>query len=59
MCAEKGDGHRWCSFEKLVEELVKRGYVFQVMPLVEEYYSIGGQSEALMNFALATNNFEI
>lgn len=59
MCEEKGDGHRWCSLEKLTEVLVKRGYVFQVMPLVEEYYSICGPNEALRDFALATNNFEI
>lgn len=59
LCFEKGDGNKWCSIEKLIEELVKNGYIYQVMPLVSEYYEICGKEEALRTFALATNNFEI
>lgn len=59
MCAEKGDGNRWCCIEKLVEELTKKGYVYTAMNLISEYYNICGQEEALLNLALATNNFEI
>jgi len=59
MCVEKGDGHRWCSLEKLVEELVKKGCIYQVMPLISEYYMISGKHEALMSLALATDNFNI
>lgn len=29
MCEEKGDGHRWCCMEKLVEELAKKGHIYQ------------------------------
>lgn len=59
MCEEKGDGHRWCCMEKLVEELAKKGHIYQAMQLVNEYYQICGQEEALRNLAIATNNFEI
>lgn len=31
MCAEKGDGNRWCCIEKLVEELTKKGYVLPII----------------------------
>ena len=34
MCAEKGDGNRWCCIEKLVEELTKKGYVYTAMNLI-------------------------
>lgn len=59
MCKEKGDGHCWACMEKLVEELAKKGYIYQAMQLVNEYYKISGQEEALRNFAIVTNNFEI
>lgn len=59
MSAEKGDGHKWCCMEKLIEELTKVGMVYQTMNLVSEYYKIEGQQEALKNLAIATNNFEI
>ena len=45
--------------EKLVEELAKKGHIYQTMQLVNEYYQICGQEEALRNLAIATNNFEI
>ena len=48
-----------CCIEKLVEELTKKGYVYTAMNLISEYYNICGQEEALLNLALATNNFEI
>ncbi len=51
--------NRWCCIEKLVEELTKKGYVYTAMNLISEYYNICGQEEALLNLALATNNFEI
>lgn len=59
LCAEKGDGHRWCSIERLTEELIKAGQTYKTMQLVSEYYTICGQHEALKNLAIATNNFEI
>lgn len=59
MCAEKGDGHKWCVFEKLIEELAKRGLVYQVMPIISEYFEINGKKEALIALAQATNNFDI
>lgn len=59
LCAKKGDGKRWCSIEKLAEEPVNTGNIYKVMNLVSEYYKIEGQNEALRNFAIATNNFEI
>lgn len=59
LCAEKGDGKRWCSIEKLVEELTKTGNIYKAMNLVSEYYKIEGQNEALRDLAIATNNFGI
>ena len=59
MNAEKGDGHKWCCMEKLVEGLAKAGLIYQAMNLASEYYKIEGQHEALKNLAIATNNFEI
>ncbi len=59
LCAEKGDGKRWCCMEKLVEELAKTGNVYRAMNLASEYYKIEGQETALRNLAIATNNFEI
>lgn len=59
LCAEKGDGKRWCSIEKLVEELAKTGNIYKAMNLVSEYYKIEGQNEALRDLAIATNNFGI
>lgn len=59
MNAEKGDGHKWCCMEKLIEGLTKAGMVYQTMNLVSEYYKIEGQQEALKNLAITTNNFEI
>lgn len=59
MCAEKGDGHKWCSIQKLVEELVKTGNAYKALDLMREYYEIEGQHEALRNLATATYNFEI
>jgi hypothetical protein len=59
MNAEKGDGHKWCCMEKLIEGLTKAGLVYKTMNLVSEYYMIEGQQEALRNLAIATRNFEI
>ena len=62
LCAEKGDGRKWCSITKLTEELMKRAdnnTSFKVMDLVSEYYMITGQEEAFRNLAIATKNFEI
>lgn len=59
MCEEYGDGKRWCCLQKLIEELVKAGKVYQTMDLVSEYYKIEGQQEALKNLAIATHNFDI
>ncbi|MDO4292192.1 MAG: hypothetical protein Q4C65_03070 [Eubacteriales bacterium] len=59
LCAERGDGKRWCSIEKLVEELTKTGNIYKAMNLVSEYYQIEGQNTALRNLAIATNNFDI
>lgn len=59
LCAEKGDGHRWCSIEKLVEALAKTGNVYKAMALVSEYYEICGKEEALRSLAIKTNNFDI
>lgn len=59
MNAEKGDGHKWCCMEKLIEGLTKAGMVYKTMNLVSEYYMIEGQQEALRNLAIATRNFEI
>lgn len=56
---EHGDGHKWCSMDKLVEELMKAGKTTKTMQLVSEYYTIEGQKEALRNLAIATHNFEI
>lgn len=56
---EKGDGHKWCCMEKLIEGLTKAGLVYKAMSLASEYYKIEGQQEALRNLAIATNNFEI
>lgn len=59
LCFEHGDGHKWCSMDKLVEELMKAGKTTKTMQLVSEYYTIEGQKEALRNLAIATHNFEI
>ncbi|MCM1579333.1 MAG: hypothetical protein NC078_11095 [Ruminococcus sp.] len=59
LCAEKGDGHKWCCLQKLVEELVKTGNAYKALDLMREYYEIEGQQEALRNLATATNNFDI
>ena len=59
MNKEKGDGHKWCFLEKLIEGLTKAGLVYKTMNLVSEYYMIEGQQEALRNLAIATRNFEI
>lgn len=59
MNAEKGDGHKWCCMEKMIEGLTKAGLVYKTMNLVSEYYMIEGQQEALRNLAIATRNFEI
>lgn len=57
LCAEKGDGHKWCSIEKLIEELIKTGHARKALNLMEEYYKIEGQNEALENLSIMTNNF--
>ena len=59
LCAEKGDGHKWCCIEKLVEELTKTGNANKALDMMKEYYKIEGQWEALKNLAIATKNFEI
>lgn len=59
MNAEKGDGHKWCCMERLIEGLAKTGFVYVAMDIASEYYRIEGQQEALKNLAIATNNFEI
>lgn len=59
LCVIKGDGKRWCNIEKLVEELTKTGNIYKAMALISEYYRIDGKNEALRDFAIATNNFEI
>lgn len=59
LCFEKGDGNKWCSVDKLAEELIKRGQTIKTMQLIHEYYEICGKKEALKELALATNNFEI
>lgn len=59
MNAEKGDGHKWCCIQRLIEGLIKADEVYQTMELVSEYYGIEGQEEALRNLATATKNFEI
>lgn len=59
MCSKNGDGNRWCSIEKLIEELVKKGHVYKTTKLISEYYNICGQQEALRILATATNNFDI
>lgn len=59
MNKEKGDGHKWCCLEKLIEGLTKAGLVYKTMNPVSEYYMIEGQQEALRNLAIATRNFEI
>ena len=62
LCAEKGDGNKWCSITKLAEALMKKAdnnISYKVMDLVSEYYMIMGQHEALRKLATATNNFEI
>ena len=59
MNAEKGDGHKWCCIEALVEGLTKAGFVYAAMGIVSEYYEIVGEQEALKKLAIATNNFEI
>ena len=59
LCAEKGDGHKWCSIEKLVEALAKAGNTYKAMELAAEYYEICGKEEALRSLATKTNNFEI
>lgn len=59
LCAEKGDGHKWCCMEKLVEALAAAGEIYKALPLVAEYHNIEDQKEALRNLATATNNFEI
>ena len=59
LCKEKGDGHRWCCLEKLVEELAKTGNTYRALALFAEYNEICGKHEALKDLAIATNNFEI
>lgn len=59
LCFVNADGNRWCGIEKMTEELIKRGRTYQTMQLVSEYYEICGKEKALMDFAIATNNFEI
>ena len=57
LCVEKGDGHRWCSLEKLIEGLIKTGNTRKTLNLIEEYYKIEGQNEALEKLSIMTNNF--
>ena len=57
LCFEHGDGHKWCSMDKLVEELIKAGKTTRTMMLVSEFYTIEGQKEALINLAIATKKF--
>ena len=52
-------GERKREIFKELQELTKKGYVYTAMNLISEYYNICGQEEALLNLALATNNFEI
>lgn len=59
LCEEKGDGHRWCGLERLVEELLKTGNTYKALQLFGEYHEICGKQEALRDLAIATNNFEI
>ncbi|MCD8214406.1 MAG: hypothetical protein LUC97_01975 [Clostridiales bacterium] len=55
---EENNCPKSCCLERLVENLVKEGLVFKAMYLVEEYYKIDGQEEALRTLALATDNFD-
>ena len=62
LCAEKGDGHKWCRITKLTEALMKKAdnnTSYRAMDLISEYYMIEGQKEAFRKLAIATNNFEI
>lgn len=58
-----GDGKRYCSLAKNVEEVIKANVspscVGQAIQLMTEYCRIEGQQKALRDLAYATDNFKI
>lgn len=60
--AKYGTGHKWCSWEVLLKDLIMTGDVAtkdKAIKLYSEHIMIETRKEELRKVAIATNNFEI
>ena len=63
LCEEFGDGNRWCSWERCLEEVIKagksKGAITRAFMLYNEKIENEAEFRVLLRIATATNNFNI
>jgi len=62
LCESHGDGRRWCSWQKCLEEIIKKGNsgaIIRAFSIYDRYQQIQGAHEAWTKVARATNNMNI
>ena len=62
LCEKHGDGRRWCSWEKCLEEIIKGGNRSAILRAFQEYnfyMQIQGANDAVRDLAIKTNNMNI
>lgn len=62
LCEGFGDGNRYCSWEKCLEEIIKggnRGAILRAFQAYNYHMTIEGAGEALKRLALMTDNMNI
>ena len=62
LCVEYGDGKRWCSYRRCLEEIIKGGNAMAIsraFGLYETNNKNEAQMDAMKDLAIATKNFEI
>lgn len=62
LCAEHGDGKKWCSWDECLRKILMNStdkiVINRAISIYTEHIYIQGKSDALTNFLIATNNFE-
>ena len=62
LCKEYGDGHKWCSWDKCLEEIIKGGNqraITRAFMIYERYMTNRIRMKEYEKIAIATKNFNI
>jgi len=62
LCEKYGDGHRWCSWQKCLEEIIKGGNnsaITRAFMVYDRHMKIDTEHDVWIEVASKTNNFTI